>query len=143
MVAILETQPTTSAAPTATVSSEILREVAEELIAAYPECGSRILRAVSLVVMGYVQPSPTGHGWHVRSQCVSSTHAYYIPTLRPFGCPCRDGLDAPRGRCKHSIAVYLTVEGQRRERAAAARYELTELGEQALADVAAAVASVA
>ena len=141
MSTILEQQPTTGTAPTASVSSEILRELAEELIASYPECGSRILRAVSLAVMGYVQPSPTGHGWHVRSQCLNSTHAYYVPTLRPYGCPCRDGLDAPRGRCKHSIAVFLAVEGQRRERALAARYELTDAGLAALAETP--IASVA
>jgi hypothetical protein len=79
--------------------------------ALHPELAGRMERAAMLLVLRRVEKEDDGT-WRVESEREPG-HFYRVT---PEGCECPDVQRAPRGYCKHRLAVALHIACRRHER---------------------------
>ena len=83
--------------------------------ARYPELSSRLERALVVVYFRTMEHPPTGE-WVITGEREGS---YYTVAAGGADCPCPDALHrAPRGLCKHRLAVMLVERAAEEETAA-------------------------
>jgi hypothetical protein len=88
----------------ASVKVETIRDVVSRGKARHPELAGRMEKAAMLLILRRVEPETEGI-WRVESE--REPDRFY--RVMPDGCECPDIARAPRGYCKHRIAVLLLL----------------------------------
>jgi hypothetical protein len=90
-----------------------------------PELASRIERAAFIVLMRRIEPVEGGN-WLVESD--SEPGKVYAVTSD--ACDCQDYYRAPKGYCKHRIAVAISIRGDEVERERRQRRQRERLSDE-------------
>jgi hypothetical protein len=109
------------------VSLAMLRRLVRNGQQRHPDLAGRMAKAATIVTLREI--TPDADGYRVESECDDARYYHVSPTA----CDCPDAPKAPRGYCKHRLAVALLVRCQEVERRESERVMLTPEGAAYLA----------
>jgi hypothetical protein len=107
-----------SSAPSFAVAT--LAQVLAEIETAHPEYGQRPIHAAAIVVGRKIEAGESGRAWYVQSE-TDPAQDYLVGCAAGFdlwSCSCKDWQQrgGTVGVCKHTLAVQMLAECERRER---------------------------
>jgi len=97
-----------------TFSLATLRTVLAELTIEHPDRAWRLIKAANIVAVRTVEPSPSGPGWWVESECDAGKFYFVLPVGGHDTCNCQDYRQRG-GPCKHALAAELYARCERRD----------------------------
>ena len=109
------------------VTLPTLRRLVENGQQRHPALAGRMARAAEILTLRTI--TPEGDGYRVQSER-EADKSYHVG---PASCECPDFARAPRGFCKHRLAVALLTRCQQVEKLSAERVTLTPAGAAYLA----------
>src|SRR5215210_204579 len=113
--------------PAPEFSFATLRRLVENGQERHPALAGRMAKAAQIVTLRAI--TPEGDGYRVQSECEADRY-YHVS---PNACECPDFARAPRGYCKHRLAVVLLVRCREVEARGSERVMLTPAGAAYLA----------